>query len=295
MKIVVCLKEVVDSNLSLVFNPGTGELFQKGLAFRLNPYDITALAQALNLTNQTDTPIEITLISVGRESVEYYLRDGLSRGADSAVRIWGEDLKDLSSYQKAMIMSRAISQFDVDLVLTGAKSLDTATCQLGSLIAAWLDLPCIAEVISFQLDREQNSLTAIRNIGKGAREKVQCSLPAVITITGEGTELPYASLDRFLESRHTPITMLSPVDLGISPAELPDDPIRVMGLSYPRPRPKKAPMPESNLPAFDRVRMLLQGGLTRRQGKILKGSGEELVNQLYDLLVAEGVVKPAGK
>ena len=54
MKIVVCLKEVVDSNLNLVFDPGTGELSRKGLPFRLNPDDATALAQALNLKKQED-------------------------------------------------------------------------------------------------------------------------------------------------------------------------------------------------------------------------------------------------
>ena len=90
MKIVVCLKEVVDSNLSLVFDAATGELFRKGLAFRLNPDDATALAQALSLKKQGAAPVEIALISIGPERVEHYLRDGLACGADSAVRIWGE-------------------------------------------------------------------------------------------------------------------------------------------------------------------------------------------------------------
>jgi len=295
MKIVVCLKEVVDSNLNLAFDPGTGELFRKGLAFRLNPDDVTALAQALNLKNQENAPVEIVLISIGPERVEYYLRDGLARGADSAMRIWGEDLEELSSYQKARILSRAISLLDADLILTGARSLDKATGQVGPLTAAWLDLPCVAEVLSFQPDREGKSLTVVKNIGKGARESLQCSLPAVITVTGEGSQLPYASLDRVLESRHTPVTLISPADLGLSLAELKDDPTRVTGLSYPRPRPRKAPMPESTLPTFDRILMLLHGGLTRRQGKMLKGSSVELVNQLYELLVAEGIIKPAGE
>jgi electron transfer flavoprotein beta subunit len=295
MKIVVCLKEVIDSGLNLVFDPGTGELFRKGLAYRLNPDDVTALAQALGLKDQPGAPVEIVLISIGPESVEQYLRDGLSGGADSAVRIWGEDLEDLSSYQKARILSGAVSLLDADLILTGARSLDMATCQVGPLLAAWLDFSCVTEAVSFRLDREQDSLTAVRNIGRGARESVQCSLPAVLTITGEGRELPYAPLDIFLESRRTPITRLSPADLGLTPAEWQDDPSRVTGLSFPRPRPRKVPAPESTLPAFDRILRLLQGGLTRRRGQILRGSDEELVNQLYDLLVADGVVKPDDK
>ena len=291
MKIAVCLKEVVDSNLNLVFDPKTRELFREGLALRLNPDDATALAQALSLKKEGEPPVEIVLISIGPERVEYYLKDGLARGADSAVRIWGEDLAELSAYQKARVLSRAISLCSADLILTGARSLDTATGQVGPLIAAWLDLPCVAETVSFQIDREQKSLTAVKNMGKGTRESVQCTLPAVITVKGEGGSLPYASLDSLLKSLNTPITRLSPADLGISPAELKDDPTRVTGLAFPRPRPRKAPMPESTLPTYERILMLLQGGLTRRQGKMLRGSSEELVNQLYQIMVAEGLIK----
>jgi electron transfer flavoprotein beta subunit len=286
---------VVDSKLNLVFDPRTGELFRKGLAFRLNPSDATALAQALSLKNQNDAPVDIVLISIGPERVEYHLRDGLARGADSAVRIWGEDLEELSSHQKARVLSRAVSQFGADLVLTGARSLDKATGQVGPLTAAWLDLPCVTDAVSFQPDQEKKSLTVVKNIGKGARESIQCSLPAVITITGEGSGLPYASLNMILESRLIQITRLSPADLGISPTELKEDPTRVTRLACPRPRPKKVSTPESTLPAFDRILMLLRGGLTRRQGKVFQGSGEELVDQLYELLVAEGVIKPASE
>jgi len=296
MKIVVCMKEVVDSDLNLVFDPINKELFQKGLAFRLNPNDVSALAQALDLKKQDNgAQIEIVLISIGPERVEHYLKDGLALGADSAVRIWGEDLKELSSYQKAKVLSKAISLFDADLILTGAKSMDTATGQVGPSIATWLDFPCVCDVVGFQLDCEQVSVTVIKNIGKGIRESIQCSLPAVITVEGEEGELPYASLDKILESKNTPVTLHSLSDLGISSIELKYEPTKVIGLSSPKPRPKKVPAPESALPAFDRILMLLQGGITKRQGKVLKGSSDELVDQLFELLVDEGIIKPTAE
>ena len=292
MRIIVCIKEVIDSELSLGFGQVNEELVQKGLAFMLNPNDAEALAEALVLKDK-DVQVEITVISIGPERVECYLRDGLALGADRAVRIWGEDLKELSPYQKAKVLSKAISLFNADLILTGAKSMDNATGQVGPLIAAWLDLPCVCEVVGFQLEGDGKSITVLRNTGKGMQERVLSTLPAVLTVEGQGGKLPYASLDKILESKYAQVTLLSLSDLGISSAELESDPTKVVGLSFPRPRPKKVPTPESSLPAFNRILMLLQGGISKRRGKMLVGKGDELVNQLFELLIEEGVIELA--
>jgi electron transfer flavoprotein beta subunit len=295
MKIIVCLKEVVDSTLSLDFGLRNKAVFNEGLPLRLNPNDVEALVKALGLKQpDTDTPVEITLISIGPQRVEGYLRDGLALGADRAVRIWGEDLADLSSHQKARLLLKAVSLFGADLVLTGARSLDTGNGQVGPLMAAWLNLPCVGEVARIELAEETKSITLTRDIGRGERETIQCPLPAVITVKGEG-KLPYASLDKFLESQYSEVRLLSLADLDISTVELRNDPTKVTGLAFPRPRPKKVSMPESSLPAFDRILKLLEGGISKRQGKMLEGSGEELADQLFELLMEEGVIKSATK
>jgi electron transfer flavoprotein beta subunit len=291
MKIIVCLKEAIDPTLSLDFGLRNKAVFNEGLPLRLNPNDAESLARALGL-KQKDSPVEITIISIGPERVEHYLRDGLALGADRAVRIWEEDPAELSPYQKARLLSQAVSQFGADLVLTGARSLDTGNGQVGPLIATWLNLPCVAEVVGLEPTGETKSITLTRDIGRGAREKIQCPLPAVITVKGEG-KLPYASLDKLLESQYSEVTLLSPADLGISTVELRNDPTRVIGLAYPRPRPKKVSTPESSLPAFDRILKLLEGGISKRKGKMLEGSSEELADRLFELLIEEGVIKSA--
>jgi hypothetical protein len=97
-----------------------------------------------------------------------------------------------------------------------------------------------------------------------------------------------------LESQGAAIECFSLSDLGVSPAELKNDPTRVTGVSFPRPRPKAAPY-DSSLPAFYRILALLQGGISRRRGEILKGDTDEVVNQLFELLVKEEVLKPPAK
>jgi electron transfer flavoprotein beta subunit len=287
VRIVVCVKEVVDAGLNLAFGRVSNELWQKGLAFRLNPNDAGALTAALEEKSK-DAQVEITVISLGPERVGDYLREALALGADSAVRLRAED--QLSPYQKAAVLSQAVSRYQPDLILTGAASLDNASGQVGPLVAARLGLPCIVGVTEFQLDSTNRSATVTRNIGRGARERLLSPLPTVLAIEGSGRALPYASLDKLLESRSSPITVLSLSDLGISAAGLASDPTRVTGLSFPRPRPRKVPTPASSLPAFDRILKLLEGGIPKRQGKMLQGSRDELVNQLFDLLVAEDII-----
>ncbi len=293
MKIAVCLKEVVDAKLSLATSLMNAVVFREGLPLRLNPNDAEALTMALAVKSPDKAPeVEITVISIDAERVESHLRQGLALGADMAIRIWDEDFGGLSSWQKAKLLSRAVSLSGADLILTGARSLDTGNGQIGPLIAAWLDLPCTGEVVRLELNSEQKSIKLVRDIGRGEREEIQCSLPAVATVKGEGGKLPYASLDKLLESQYREVTRLTLNDLGVSPAELKKDPTRITGLLYPRPRPKKVPTPESSLPAFERILKLLEGGISKRQGMMLEGNSQELADQLFELFIAEGVIKP---
>jgi electron transfer flavoprotein beta subunit len=291
MKIIVCLKEVIDPELNLDFSPGNSVVFKTGLPLKLNPNDAAALATALDL-KAVDSTVEITAISIGGESVESYLRNALALGADRVVRIWGDDLDSLSPYQKAKLLSKAVSLSGVDLVLTGAKSLDTGSGQVGSLLAGRLGWPCVTDVVA--MEAEENSVTLLKDIGRGEREKLSCPLPAVVTVKGEG-RLPYAPLDRYIDSQYSEIALLTPADLSITPDELKKDPAGVTRLTYPRPSPVKAPPLDSSLPAFYRILQLLEGGITKRKGQLLEGSSDEVAEKLYRLFLEEGVVKRAGQ
>ncbi len=291
MKIIVCLKEVIDPALNIDFGLANNVIFRSGLPLKINPADAAALAMALDIKGDIKDA-EITLVSIGPERVESYLRDGLALGADKAVRIWDEGFDGLSPWQKARLLTGVVKLLGGDLVFTGFRSLDTANGQVGPLLASWLNWPCVSGVVSVEVDTGYKSLTLVKDIGRGEREKLSCPLPAVVTGKGDG-KLPYASLDRIIESKYAEITRLSLADLNISEAELGSDHARVAGLVFPRPALRKAPPLDSSLPAFDRILQLLAGGIARRKGLALEGSAEELAEQLFEILKAEGVLRPA--
>jgi len=293
MKIVVCLKEVIETGVNLGYGQVPPALMQKGLTYKLNPNDAQALAEALKLKKR-DPGVRVTLVSVGPESADSYLRDGLAAGADEAIRIWDEDLSEITPYQTAGILAGAVKLLNADLVLAGAKSLDNASGLVGPMMAAWLETPCVCEAISFQVETDKPYLTITRNVTKGIQEKVLAALPAVITIAGSTEKLPYSSLEKILSGREADIRCLSLAEIGISRQELQKDRTRITGLSFPRPRPRSVPY-DSSLPAFYRILALLQGGISKRRGELLQGNTETLVNQLFELLVKEEVIKPATK
>ncbi len=295
MKIIVCLKEVIDPKLNLDFGLTHRVVLREGRPLKLNPNDAASLALALDLKSAAnDVTTDIILISIGSARVEYYLRNGLALGADRAVRIQGEVFETLSPYSKAGLLARSASILEPDLVLTGARSLDTGGGQVGIFIAARLGLPCVSDVVGLELGKQRNTLSLTKDIGQGRREKIHCPLPAVITIKGEGIKR-YASLDRLIESQSSEITLLTPSDLGMSAADLKNDPAKVTDLLFPRPAPRKAPPLDSSLPAFYRILQLLEGGLGKREGLMLQGSADELTERLFELLLEYGVIKSAVK
>ena len=288
------MKEVVDTNLSLDTGLTNRLVFQEGLPLRLNPPDIQALAMALDIKSTTATAdVTITVLSIGPERVERYLRQALSLGLERAARIWQAGLVGLSPYQKAKMLHAYASLNRPDLILTGAGSLDTANAQVGQFLAARLGWPCVTGVVG--LENESGSLKITRDIGRGKREILESSLPAVLTVKEQNDVLPQASLDSLIEGMQADVEVMSLADLNMTMAGLKEEPARITGLSAPRPRPRKVPTPSSSLPAFDRILKLLEGGISRRQGKMLEGDTEQLAQQLYEILITEGVIKPAAE
>jgi electron transfer flavoprotein alpha/beta subunit len=290
MKILVCLKEVIDPALSLDSGLRHNFVFTAGLPRRLNPPDAAALSLALGLKT-ANAVAEITVVSIGGEGLESYLKNALAAGADKAVRIYDENLSELTPCRKAVLLAGYASLSAADLVLTGVKSLDTAGGQVGPVIAARLGFACVTDVTGIESDTE-NSLVIIKDTGRGGREKLRCPLPAVAAVKGD-VKLPYAPLDKYIDGMSANITILSPADLGVSPVTLNSDPLKITGLAFPRPRTSKAPPLDSSLPAFYRILQLLEGGISKRKGAILRGSPDELAEKLYRLFLDEGVLKPA--
>ena len=82
MEILVCIKQVPDDSVEISLNSSTGKPNFDGVTPIVNAFDTYALEMAARLKEKVDG--EITVVSIGDESVKNSLKNCLAVGADKA-------------------------------------------------------------------------------------------------------------------------------------------------------------------------------------------------------------------
>ena len=81
MKIIVCVKQVPDTN-EVRINQETGTLIREGVPSIINPDDKNALEAALVLKDETGA--EVSVVSMGPPQAADALKEAIAMGADHA-------------------------------------------------------------------------------------------------------------------------------------------------------------------------------------------------------------------
>ena len=288
MKILVFIKEVFDTTIPLEYSYNTGRLLSDWNVTQLNPPDRKAIDIALKIKSEfSDT--HITLIHLGPSSAARLIRDGLALGADEGLRIWEDDIEGCSVNAKALICARTAQILGFDCILAGSKSEDTMSGQLGTLLASYLDLPVINSVTDLTL-KQKKKVIALRNLSKGYKERIACPLPLVMT-TDAGDRLEnYASFAGLLNAYEKEIPCLDLAQIGIPIQSIREKNalLTCESMRLPKPRLKTIPVPDSSLPAFERIKQLIEGTVKPRGSKIVKMDEEGIVEELFQTLRKEG-------
>lgn len=286
MKIIVCLKMVVDVKVPLEIT--SGRLSKEGLVYDINPADLQALENALAIKETFQS--KVIVISLGPEPVEEGLRQCLALGADQAIRLWDPAFEGSDPCIKALILTRAIQLTGFDLILLGARSKDTARGIVGPTMAAILKLPQVTSVTSLDFSANGKTFTAYKKAPKGSREKIYCHLPILVTMGREMERLRYATWLERLQSIDKEIIEWGLSTLELSPQQVgrAASPTTTLGLTYPCPRTIELPLPDPNLPYHARIQQLLSDSLTKRGGKVVVGKIEEMIEDILQALKQKG-------
>lgn len=278
MRIMVCVKQVIDASLPFNVDPATNTVKWADADFHmLNPIDGWAVQRAVRLKEELQDGT-VTAVSLGQERVVKALRECLSLGADAAIRIDGSSSGvPLDALGTALVLSKSIGKLQPDLVLCGAASADTGSRSLGPMLAEFLGLPHVSDVADFRVE-SGHSLVAERQLSRGDRESVWCPLPALLTLAASGRSR-YVSLPMLMRAMRATVQTLDLKELGLGePQDLHGlNATRLEKVSPPRPRPRKIFMPDSNLPPEERLKLLLAGGPGRpKPTNYLEGTPAEL-------------------
>lgn len=222
MRILTLIKQVPDSTAAIKPTADGSAIETKGVKFVMNPFDEFAVEQAVQLREQGLPVDEIVALAIGPEKASDILRPALAMGADRGLAIEDETLSVDDELFLAQLVAAAIAkQADAfDLILTGKNAIDMDAGQLGPALAELLDLPHIGAVVELEVSARgitTSHLKAARRI-EGAIERMECTLPALITCEKGLVEPRYPSLPNLMKAKKKPVEILSAADLGLTPS-----------------------------------------------------------------------------
>ena len=287
MNLIVCVKPVPDVSI-LALNPKTCLIDIDDLVYIINPYDMAAIEEALCI-KEKDAVSHITLLSVAPHSTKRLLRRGLAMGVDEARLLWDSTFNNLDCYATGVILAKAINSLKYDLILCGQKAIDTEAGQVSSVIAGELGLPLASRVSSIDISSEGKEVLVQSKLEKGNRLEMEIMLPAVLAVEVDLDEPRYASLPSLMAGLRMDIKEYDLAALGLSKQELEQKGkmTRTVSLSTPKPRPKKLFTPDSSLTAEERLRLIMSGGVTQKQGDKLEGDPENIASTVVQYLKAK--------
>jgi electron transfer flavoprotein beta subunit len=215
VKIVALLKRVPDTEARILINTeGTG-IKDEGIKYVINTYDEYAIEEALRLREKAGGDSKVTIACMGPEEATELIRTALAMGADDAVHVCDKAIDRPDPFSTAAILAKAIAAEGFDIVFCGKQAIDDDMAQVHSIMAEMLDVPQVNVATGFEISIGERRATVRRRI-EGGDEKVEASLPVVVSCEKGLNEPRYASLPGIMKAKKKEIRKKTLADLGFA-------------------------------------------------------------------------------
>ncbi len=214
MNIVVCMKQVPDTNEKKEFGPDF-RLNRAQLDSVINPFDEYAIEEGLRLKETHGG--EVTVLTMGPGNAEETMRKALAMGADKGILITDAALAGTDAWGTAYVLAQALRQTPYDIVLTGMESTDARTGLIPGALAEQLAVPLLTYASKVTVDN--GSITVNRQIPGGYQE-IEASLPAVVSVVKGVNEPRYPSLKGIMAAKRKEIKKLDLEALQLMPNQV---------------------------------------------------------------------------
>jgi electron transfer flavoprotein beta subunit len=213
MNIAVCIKQVPASG-DVSVDPVTHALVRDSAESMINPADLNALEEAISIRESHGG--SVVVFTMGPPSAEKSLRTAIAIGADEAVLITDRLFAGADTIATARVLSRSVERFGAfDLAMTGARSSDGATGQVGPMMAEYLGVPHCTEVQKLEALSEGH--LQILKKSKNALVRVRISLPALLTMCYGCNEPRLPTLRTQIGARRKTVARYTNSELGLPP------------------------------------------------------------------------------
>ena len=183
MNIAVLIKQVPVSN-DVSVDPETHALVRASSEGMINPADLNAIEEAMQLKEQTDG--KVVVFTMGPPD------------AEKAIQLYGE----------------------FDLILGGALSADGATGQVAAMVAEELNLPHVVEIQSVKYKEDQAGKVEVVKKMHDTSFRIACATPAVLSVNFGCNEPRLATLRSKRAAKSKPLVTYTNAELGFAAEEI---------------------------------------------------------------------------
>jgi len=257
MKIVVLIKQVPNTT-EVKLDPKTGNLIREGIESIINPDDRHALEAAITLKEAQGG--KVIALSMGPPQAIDALSEAMGMGVDEAILLSDRAFAGADTWATSSTLGKAIQKTgDYDLILCGRQAIDGDTAQIGPQVADYLGIPQATYVCRIE-GITKRTITVHRRLENGF-ERVQCTLPALLTVIGELNAPRYPLVGSLIDAcgERSRIKVWNTADIGVQ--------TRDVGLEGSLTHVIKTFAPK-----------------VKRQGEVLEGNTKEAVDDLVGKL-----------
>ena len=210
MKIVVCLKQVPDTN-EVKLDPVTGTLIRDGVPSIINPDDKAGLEAALTLKEQTGATV--TVVTMGPPQADAVLREAMAMGADDAYLITDRAFGGADTLATSTTIAAAIRTLEYDLIIAGRQAIDGDTAQVGPQIAEHLG---IANVSYAEDIKVEGNTVIVKRQYEDRYHTVKVQMPCLVTALGEMNKPRYMTPGGIFDAyRNKEVKVITRADLEV--------------------------------------------------------------------------------
>ncbi|WP_182085121.1 electron transfer flavoprotein subunit beta/FixA family protein [Aureimonas sp. ME7] len=209
MKILVCVKRVVDYNVKVrVKADGTGvEL--ANVKMSMNPFDEIAVEEAIRL-KEKGAASEVVVVSAGVPQAQETIRTALAMGADRGILVKAEGR--LEPLTVAKLLKGVVEAEKPDLVILGKQAIDDDCNQTGQMLAGLLGWA--QGTFASKVEPADGGLSVTREVD-GGLQTVSLNLPAILTTDLRLNEPRYASLPNIMKAKKKPLEEKDAAEFGV--------------------------------------------------------------------------------
>ncbi len=227
MKILVLIKQVPNVE-DIIINADTFTVDRSNAVDVLNPVDSHAVEAALSIRKDGDS---VTILSMGPDSCEGIIREGIGMGADEGIRITDDKLKGADTLVTATTLSKAISHLGgYDYIFCGDVSADGGTAQIPSKLGTMLGYSLLSR--ASKIEMTEDGLKIMRKARTGF-ESLQGKCPLICSVTEDANEPRSITMKNRMKAKKVEVSVLSADEIGLSEEDL-HSPSSVIALFPPK-------------------------------------------------------------